>query len=83
MVKKAKETGKNMQNFPHNRPERIWIDFWKTRNFENKIMYSIYKFVRVIHVSIWFYFLPFLMLIFNYAQTWFIEQPGEREVQQF
>jgi len=75
MLRKAKKTGKNMQKFPNNRPEKIWIDFFETRNFENKIMYLIYKFSRIIHVSIWFYFLPFLMLILNYAQTWFIKQP--------
>lgn len=60
-----------MKVFPYNRPEKIYLDFWNVRSFENKVMYLVYRFIRIIHVSVWFYFFPFLMLIFNYAQDVF------------
>ena len=57
-----------MDKYPYNRPERIYLGFWQ-RHWENKIFFFVYKLIRVFHVSVWFYFFPFLALIFNYAQS--------------
>ena len=58
-----------MKKFPYNRPAKIRLDFWGVRNWENKIMYAIYKCIRIFHVSVWFYFFPFVILLFNYGQV--------------
>ena len=70
IVANSIEKGIDKSKFPHNRPEKIHLNFLK-RNWENKIFFAIYKIIRVFHVSIWFYFFPFIMLIWNYAQTIF------------
>ena len=44
----------------------IYISFWD-RSFLNKILWCIYKVYRILYVSIWFYFLPFVVIIGSYA----------------
>ena len=68
-MKRLEEKKVDTSKYPYKRPEKIHLDFWHSRPFENKIKYLIYKTIRVVHVSVWFYFFPFLMLIFNYAQV--------------
>lgn len=55
-----------MNKYPLNRPTKIYIDFWNGRSIENKVFYMIYRVIRILHVSIWFYFFPMLALIANY-----------------
>ena len=52
--------------YPHKRPTHIRINF-SDRHWENKIFYVVYKFWRIFHVTIWFYFFPFLALVITYA----------------
>lgn len=67
MTSKTKNIGwkRNFTEYPLNRPEKIHIDFWD-RHWENKIFYLIYRVIRIVHVSIWFYFFPLLALVVNY-----------------
>jgi len=39
---------------------------WEDRNFGNKILFIIYRFIRGYYISIYFYFFPFLSLIMSY-----------------
>jgi hypothetical protein len=41
------------------------IKFWD-RDFNSKIIYSAYKFFRVLEVSFYYYFTPFIVLILTY-----------------
>ena len=64
--KKPKKKGKYLvDTYPFNRPKVLHISF-PSRSFENKVFFSIYKFIRFIHVTIWFYFFPFIALVLTY-----------------
>ena len=52
--------------YPRRRPEQIRIS-WEDRHWENKCMYMVYRIWRLFHVSCWFYFFPFTVLIFTYS----------------
>ena len=52
-------------NIKLERPKSIRLSFWR-RNFENRILYAIYRILRILHVSIWFYTVPFLFLVAMY-----------------
>ena len=52
--------------YPRKRPETIRV-FFGDRALENKFFYLIYKFFRIFHVTIWFYFFPFLALLVTYG----------------
>jgi len=54
-----------MNEYPLNRPPKICIRF-RDRNWENKLFFMFYRMIRVLHVSIWFYFFPMIALIANY-----------------
>ena len=69
VARRGKKKGLNMKVYPYNRPKKIRLDFWTVRSFENKVLYAVYKCIRVFHVSIWFYFFPFVILLFNYGQV--------------
>ena len=63
---KPKKSGKYLvDTYPFNRPKILHIAF-SSRSFENKVFFSIYKFFRFIHVTIWFYFFPFIALVLTY-----------------
>ena len=47
-------------------PKHIYIRFWEDRSWPNKISYIIYKLIRLIIVSIWFYFIPFIAMIASF-----------------
>lgn len=44
----------------------IYIDFWLDRSFLQKILRILYKVFRSFYVSIWFYFMPFLIILGSY-----------------
>ena len=47
---------------------------WSQRGCGNKCLYSIYRILRMIFVSIWFYYAPFIALLLNFmAPVLFIE----------
>lgn len=56
----------DFESYPRKRPTHIRINFFE-RHWENKVFYMIYKFWRIFHVTIWFYFFPFLALLITYA----------------
>merc|ERR1719464_736834 len=47
-------------------PKHIYVKFWR-RRCDNKLFYIIYILFRVLIVSVWYYFVPFLALIANFA----------------
>lgn len=51
--------------------EYIYIAF-KTRTFLNKLARMMYLALRLMYVSIWFYFLPFLTLLGSYFVPYFL-----------
>ena len=44
----------------------MMVEF-KSRTLGNKILYLIYKMFRIILVSFWFYFVPFLAMFASYV----------------
>ena len=47
---------------------------WVQRTLGNKIVYSLYRLLKVFFVSVWFYYAPFLALLFNFIVPLFIEK---------
>jgi hypothetical protein len=47
-------------------PTHIKISFWKDRSCMNKFLYIVYKVIRCFYVSMWFYFLPFVVVFASY-----------------
>ena len=47
-------------------PKHIYIDFWKDRAWYNKICYLIYKLFRIVIVSVWYYFIPFVAMVASF-----------------
>ena len=54
-------------------PEYIKLDFMK-RSLANKCRYSLFRLFKVLFVSIWFYYAPFVALLFNFIVPLFIEK---------
>lgn len=53
-------------------PTYIYQPFY-TRSPQNMIGMSIYRVLRVLYVSVWFYFLPFLTLLGSYYVPYWIQ----------
>lgn len=53
-------------------PTYIYQPFY-TRSPQNMIGMSIYRVLRVLYVSVWFYFLPFLTLLGSYYVPFWIQ----------
>ena len=47
-------------------PTHVYISFYD-RTFGNKILYVFYKIMRVLLVSFWFYFVPFVAMFASYV----------------
>ena len=47
------------------RPKTVRINF-SDRELSNKFLYVVYRALRILHVSIWFYSLPFLFVLTMY-----------------
>jgi len=46
------------------------------RTFENAVFYCFYKALRIFHVSIWFYFFPFIVMILTYTYPQYMLMKG-------
>lgn len=46
-------------------PKYLFIYFWD-RSFANKLIRIVYNILKMIHVSFWFYFIPFSSLFLSY-----------------
>jgi hypothetical protein len=44
---------------------------WNQRSVGNKFLYSLYKFMKAIFVSVYFYWLPFIAMIFSTGVPFF------------
>lgn len=79
MKRTAEESGNkeypDFKKYPRKRPENMHIDFFE-RSFENACFYMIYKLWRLFHVSLWFYFFPFIVLIITYAWPQYMLRKG-------
>ena len=62
----ATQPNVDFESYPRKRPTHIRINFLD-RHWENKIFFMVYKFFRIFHVTVWFYFFPFLALMITYA----------------
>ena len=48
---------------------------WQKRTCGNKCLYSIYRIFRMLFVSVWFYYAPFIALLLNFmAPVLFVEK---------
>ena len=56
----------DFERYPRQRPANLRIDFWDDRHWENKIFFLIYRGIRFFHVTIWFYFFPFIAIVLTY-----------------
>ena len=57
-------------------PDYIYIDFDK-QTWQNKVLRSIYQILKHIHVSIWFYFIPFSSLFLSYWIPYYLDAKVE------
>ena len=48
-------------------PKHIYIRFWTDRLWYNKIGLIMYRLCRLIIVSVWFYFIPFVAMIASFV----------------
>jgi len=39
---------------------------WDNRSFGNKVMYSIWRLIKIFYLCVYFYFFPFLIIIMNF-----------------
>ena len=46
--------------------ERSYKLLWSDRSFGQKLLRMIYKLFRVLQITVWFYFLPFVVLLGSY-----------------
>ena len=46
-------------------PSHVRIAFWD-REWFNMILYLFYKMLRILYVSVWYYFFPFIALMSSY-----------------
>ena len=60
-------------------PKHIFIDFWKDRNWYNKICFIIYKIFRVVIVSVWYYFIPFVAMVASFIVPAILRGKGNGE----
>lgn len=51
---------------PDQVPTQIYINFWKRPSFGNKCARIFYWSTHAFYVSIWFYFLPFSVVLLSY-----------------
>lgn len=49
------------------RPKSISMRWNMRPNTENRMLYAIYRLIRIFHVTIWFYPFPFIVQIVMYA----------------
>ena len=59
-----------------NVPEYIHAE-WKQRNHCNKCFYSLYRILRTLFSSFWFYYAPFVALNMMFIVPYFIEEKKE------
>ena len=48
-------------------PEYIYIDFWSERTPGNKVLFGVYRLLKCLYTSIWFYFFPYATIICSYT----------------
>ena len=48
-----------------NQPEYICLE-WRDRKWSNLLAFGVYRFLRWIYVSLWFYYLPFIVIPLSY-----------------
>ena len=56
----------HLQKAEIKRPPTIYVDFFVDRPYYSQVEYIIYKVFRWFYVAFWFYFFPFLVLLFMY-----------------
>ena len=54
-----------------NMPEYIGLSFQR-RKWDNKLLYGLYKILRIFHVSLWYYFAPFIAFGCSYIIPYWI-----------
>jgi len=54
------------------RPSTIYLDY-SARESGNKFLYCVYRVIRVLHVSLWFYTLPFMFLVVMYMTPVYVQ----------
>jgi len=45
---------------------------WGDRNFSNWCLFFVYRFVKVVYITIWCYLAPFLTLVLSYAIPYYL-----------
>ena len=45
----------------------IYVSFWRDRPLINKLLWLVYRVLRMVYVSLWFYFVPFIVIIGSYV----------------
>ena len=55
------------ENFNQELPRYIYVDFCKGRSCCNKMLFVIYKVLKCLYTSAWFYFMPYATIICSYT----------------
>lgn len=48
-------------------PEYIYIDFWRERSLCNKALYLVYRLLKCLYTSVWFYFMPYATIVCSFT----------------
>jgi len=67
IAKKARRNKNIVYVDLHMEKRLIRVNFWKDRDCCNKFMRMIYCILRLVYVALWFYFVPFLVLLMCYV----------------
>ena len=43
------------------------MGFWDGRTWGNKMLYGVYRLLKCLYTSVWFYFMPYATIICSYA----------------
>lgn len=48
-------------------PKYIYVNFLRDRSCTNKLLYTIYRIIKCLYTSVWFYFMPYAIIICSYT----------------
>ena len=59
-------------------PKHIYISF-KSRTCTEKVLRLTYKVFRILYVSFWYYFVPFMMIVLSYWVPYSLADVEDKE----
>ena len=54
----------------------IGINWWSDRTLYQKVLSFIYRLLKILHASAWFYFIPIAPVILSFSLPYHLQQRG-------